>query len=307
VYVTGFTCSNNPSNFPVKNAFQPESHSQDCANGGGDAFVTRVNAAGSDLDYSTYLGGMFGNGGQGIAVDSIFHAYVTGSTDSPDFPTTPGAFQRTLRADPDGGRNAFVTKFSADGRSLVYSTFLGGTASDRANAIAVDGSERAYVTGVATSADFPVTSAAFQRTLHGPSDAFVTKLQKDGAGLIYSTYLGGSGDETGRSIAVNSLGHAHVTGSTSSSNFPVKNAIDSTYNGGLDVFVTKLFATGSGRHYSTFLGGSGDDEGLAIRLDANNNAYLTGSTASTNFRTTSGAYRRSLRGAQDAFVAKIAP
>jgi hypothetical protein len=143
----------------------------------------------------------------------------------------------------------------------------------------------------------------------------VTKLQADGAGLIYSTFLGGSGGDEGNSIAVNAAGHAFVTGSTSSSNFPVKNAIDASYNGNTDAFVTKVWATGGGLHYSTYLGGSvgpsatnpGQDAGLSLRLDSSDNAYVTGYTRSSNFPTTTGAYRRTLHGAQDAFVVKIAP
>jgi hypothetical protein len=274
------------------------------------------------LEYSTYLDGHIASAGFGIAVDSTFHAFVTGFTSSPDFPTTPGAFQRVFKApthpgDPHDtpGISGFVTKFSADGTTLSYSTFLGGTGDDLTRAIAVDSSDRAYVTGSAQSPDFPVKAGGFQTARRGTSDAFVTKLQRDGAGLIYSTFLGGSGGEGGNSIAVNSAGHAFVTGSTSSSNFPVKNALDSTYNGHTDAFVTKLWATGGGLHFSTYLGGSigpssdrpGEDVGLSIRLDSNDNSYITGYSRSSNFPTSTGAYRRTLRGAQDAFVAKIAP
>jgi len=311
VYATGFTCS---AGFPVKNAFQPVSHAQNCADAGGDAFVTRLNASGSALEYSTFLNGTFESIGKGIAVDSTFHAYVTGSTESSDFPTTPGAFQRTFRAatvpgfpHDTIGNNAFVTKFSADGRTLVYSTFLGGTVSDQANGIAVDGSGRAYVTGGASSKNFPITSGAFQKTLRGASDAFVTKLQADGHALIYSTFLGGSKGDGASSIAVDSLGRAHVTGSTLSTDFPALNAIQAHSAGGQDAFITKLSANGGTLIYSTYLGGSGTDAGNCIRLDANDNAYVGGSTTSANFRTTSGAFSRTRKGASDGWVAKIAP
>ncbi len=311
VYVTGFTCS---LNFPVKNAFQPVTNSQNCANGGGDAFVTRINATGTDLDYSTYLDGSFGSIGNGIAVDSTFHAYVTGATDSADFPTTPGAFQRTLTAKvipafPHDipGRNAFVTKFSADGRSLVYSTFLGGTVSDNATAIALDSSGRACVTGSTRSKDFPVTAGAFQKTLHGATDAFVTKFQISGGGLFYSTFLGGSGDDGGNSIAVDSLGRAYVAGGTSSANFPVLNAIQAHLGGSRDAFVTKLSATGNALFFSTYLGGAAADNANSIRLDSNANAYVGGVTSSTNFPTTPGAFSRTKKQSSDGWVAKIAP
>ena len=311
VYVTGFTCS---LNFPVKNAFQPTTHSQNCANGGGDAFVARFNAAGTDLDYGTYLNGSLESFGSGIAVDSTFHAYVTGSTESSDFPTTAGAFQRTFKAAtiPSAphditGKNAFVTKFSADGRALVYSTYLGGSASDQALGIALDSAGRACVTGSASSKDFPVTPGAFQKTLRGASDAFVTKLQITGAGLFYSTFLGGSGADVGRSIAVDGLGRAHVAGSTSSTNFPVLGAIQSQFGGVRDAFVSKLAATGGALFYSTYLGGSAGDDANSVRLDGAGNAYVGGSTSSSNFPTTQGAFSRTRKGGSDGWVAKISP
>lgn len=308
-YVTGFTCS---TNFPVKNAFQPVTVGQNCADGGGDAFVSRVNATGTALDYSTYLDGTIESIGNGIAVDSTFHAYVTGATESPDFPTTPGAFQTTLKAKvipnfPNDipQSNAFVTKFSADGGSLVYSTFLGGTADDVAEGIALDPDGRACVTGNATSADFPVTSGAFQKTLRGGNDVFVTKLQLNGSGLFYSTFLGGSGSEGGSSIAVDSLGRAYVAGGTSSTDFPVVNPVQSHLAGAQDAFVTKLSATGNAVLFSTYLGGTDVENANSIRLDSAGNAFVGGATASTNFPTTPGAFSRTKKPSTDGWVAKI--
>src|SRR6185437_812056 len=310
VYVTGFTCS---TNFSVKNAFQPATNAHNCADGGGDAFVTRVNAAGTDLDYSTYLDGSFESIGNGIAVDSTFHAYVTGSTESADFPTTPGAFQRVLKAqvipgDPHDTHqsNAFVTKFSANGQTLVYSTFLGGTGNDVADAIALDSDGRAYVTGNATSPDFPITSGAFQKTLRGGNDVFVTKFQINGGGLFYSTFLGGSGSEGGSSIAVDSLGRAYVAGGTSSTDFPVLNPVQAHLAGAQDAFVTKLSATGNALFFSTYLGGTDVDVANSIRLDSAGNAFVGGATVSTNFPTTPGAFSRTKRTAgTDGWLAKI--
>jgi len=311
VYVTGFTCS---TNFPLKNAFQPVTNSQNCADGGGDAFVTRVNGTGTDLDYSTYLNGTFSSIGNGIAVNSTFEAYVTGATASPDFPTTPGAFQTTLKAKVITGfphdthqDNAFVTKFSADGRSLVYSSFLGGTANDVGTAIALDPDGRACVAGNASSPDFPITSAAFQKTIHGSNDAFVTKFQLSGDGLFYSTFLGGSGSDGANSIAVDSFGRAYVAGGTSSTNFPVLNAIQSHLVGGQDAFVTKLSATGNALFFSTYLGGAVADVANSIRLDSSANAFIGGATDSTNFPTTPGAFSRTKKQATDGWVAKITP
>jgi hypothetical protein len=213
VYIAGTTCS---TDFPLRNAFQSTSNNADCFFNNAvffsSGFVTRLNASGTNVEYSTYLRGSVNDHVAGIAVDGTFHAYVTGATASADFPTTSGAFQRTLR----GEINAFVTKFSADGRSLVYSTLLGGSGApqtfsgDQAQAIAVDSSNRAYVTGGTTSPDFPTTPGAFQRTIRGTTNAFVTKLQIDGAGLIYSTFLGGHFSTQGNSIAVDAFGRAHV-------------------------------------------------------------------------------------------------
>jgi Beta-propeller repeat len=311
VYVTGFTCS---TNFPLKNAFQPVTEGQNCADGGDDAFVTRVNPAGTDLDYSTYLDGTVESLGTGIAVDSTFHAYVTGSTESPDFPTTPGAFQTTFKAGiiPEFPHdilesNAFVTKFSADGRYLVYSTFLGGTVNDVAGAIALDPDGRACVTGNTQSPDFPVSSSAFQKTMHGSNDAFVTKLQINGSGLFYSTFLGGSGGEGGTSIAVDSFGRAWVAGGTSSTDFPVLNPIQAHLAGAQDAFVTKLSATGNALFFSTYLGGTANDVANSIRLDSQGNAFLGGATDSTDFPTTPGAFSPTKKQGSDGWVAKITP
>jgi beta-propeller repeat-containing protein len=311
VYVTGFTCS---TNFPVTNAFQPVTQSQNCADGGGDAFVTRLNSAGTALDYSTYLDGTIESIGNGIAVDSTFHAFVTGATESPDFPTTPGAFQRTLKAKviPEfphdiNQSNAFVTKFSADGRSLVYSTFLGGTADDVASAIALDPDGRACVAGAASSPDFPISAGAFQKTMHGGSDAFVTKFQLSGGGLFYSTFLGGNSGDGASSIAVDSLGRAYVAGGTSSTDFPVFNPIQAHLAGAQDAFVTKLSATGNSLFFSTYLGGTAIDVANSIRLDSQGNVFVGGATDSTNFPTTPGAFSRTKKQNTDGWVAKITP
>lgn len=302
VYVTGSTDSRD---FPVRNAFQPTAVDSSC--GGGPcahAFVARLSADGDALSFSTYLGGSSGEEGTGIAVDSTFHAYVTGNSFSPDFPTTPGAFQ----ANPQGGGDGFVTKFAGDGTSLVYSTFLGGSGAEAGSAIAVDGSDRAYVTGFTQSSDFPVTPGVFQPVYPSGSmqSGFVTKLQRDGKGLVYSTYLGGSVTELPNSIAVDSRGQAHVVGSTESPDFPLHNPLRQ-YGGFIDAFAAKLSAGGASLLYSTYLGGSGGDAGFSVRLDSAGNAYIGGSTVSGNFPTTPGAFDRTLGGSFDGWAAKIRP
>jgi hypothetical protein len=297
-YVTGFTDS---PDFPTTpGAFQTTNHG-----GFYDAFVTKLNSSGTALIYSTYLGGSLDEGGLGIAVDGAGRAVVTGYTRSPDFPTTSNAAQPIIGGDYD----AFVTKLNGSGTALVYSTFLGGTAFDVGTSVAIDRSGNAYVTGTTVSPDFP-TSNAFQPLPGGGFDAFITKLNASGSAFVYSTYLGGALDEQGDSIAVDSAGQAHVTGFTSSPNFPVTpDAYQPANNGGYDAFVTKLSRAGSALVYSTYLGGTVDEFGNGIALGRSGNVYVTGSTDSANFPTTPGAFDRTYNGGTytgDAFVTKFA-
>jgi hypothetical protein len=229
---------------------------------------------------------------------------VTGRSASSNFPTTPGAIDSSL----GGYEDVIVTTLDATGSSLVYSTYLGGNSDDQAYAIAVDGAQSAYVTGWSYSTDFPTTANVFDR-VRDSSEAFVTKFSPSGLGLTYSTYLGGSSAEEGRGIGVDANGNAYVGGRTYSSDFPITaNALDATFNGGLDdTFVTKLNVAGSGLSYSTYLGGNSYDEGEALALDAAGNAYLAGATSSTDLPTTPGAFDRSYNGRYvDAFVSKLA-
>src|SRR3989442_11544185 len=189
---------------------------------------------------------------------------------------------------------------------LVYSTYLGGAGTDEGLAIAVDAWGNAYVTGLTDSTNFPTTAGAFQKVDGGSFDAFVTKLNAAGSALVYSTYLGGSGDDESFGIAVDALGNAYVAGFTDSSNFPTTAlAFRTTSRGGGDAFVTKLNATGSALVYSTYLGGSDLDAALGIAVDGLGNAYVTGLTSSANFPTTTGAFQKSNGGAFDAFVTKL--
>jgi len=277
-YVTGRTSS---SNFPTASPLQPTCAS--CSSGRENAFVTKLNATGSALLYSTYLGGSGSDFGNGIAVDSTGNAYVTGGTSSSNFPTI-AAFQATCASCGSGQENAFVTKLNATGSALLYSTYLGGTGGDFGSGIAVDTVGNAYVTGGASSSNFP-TKNPLQLNLGGGQDAFVTKLDPIGSALVYSTFLGGSASDGGSGIAVDAGGNAYVTGSTTSSNFPTKNALQPTPGGSDDAFVTKLDPTGSALVYSTYLGGSGSDGGSGIAVDSGENAYVTGGTASFDFPT----------------------
>jgi Bacterial Ig-like domain (group 3)/Beta-propeller repeat len=306
-YLTGRTWS---TDFPTTPGAFQTTCSGSCQ-GAGDAFVTEVNSAGSALVYSTYLAGGSGFGwSYGIAVDSAGDAYVTGETTSTDFPTTPGAFQ-TMSGGGGYYSNAFATKINPSGSALVYSTYLGGNGGDGGYGIALDSSGNAYVTGYTRSTDFPTTSGAFQTTCCG---AFVTKLNSTGSALVYSTYLGGSGD-SGHSIAVDSEGNAYVTGETTSTDFPTTpGAFQTAYGGGSkckywycagDAFVTKLNSTGSALIYSTYLGGNKSDAGLGIAVDSTGNAYVTGQTCSTNFPTMNSLPKE--KGFFYSFVTKLNP
>ena len=305
-YVTGYTylplSYSRPPDFPTTpDAFDTT------GNGYDDAFVVKLNPSGSDLVYATFLGGSGWDYGRAIAVDGTGNAYVTGETESHDFPTTPDAFDTT----GNGYYDAFVVKLNPSGSDLVYATFLGGRSDDRGYDIAVDAAGNAYVTGQTNSPDFPTTSGAFDTSGDGYTDAFVVKLNPSGSDLVYATFLGGSGAvaEPGRGIAVDGWGNAYVTGSTFSSDFPTTpDAFDTTYNNGWgDAFVSKLNATGSDLVYSTFLGGSfGHDCGNDIAVDGVDRAYVVGATGSPYFPTTPDAFDTTGNGHDDAFVVKLA-
>jgi len=297
-YVTGQAGS---TNFPTTSGtFQTT-----FAGGSLDAFVTKLSPTGSTLVYSTYLGGTGSDFGTAIAVDTSGHAYVTGIAFSTNFPTTAGAFQTTF----GGNQDAFVTKLNPTGSALLYSTYLGGTGFDQGLGIAVDTSDNAYVSGLTTSSiNFPTTAGASQTTYGGNQDAFVTKLNPSGSGLVYSTYLGGTGTDYGNGVALDTGGHAYVTGQTNS-NFPTTvGAFQTMFGGFNDAFVTKLNPTGTALLYSTYLGGTGTDFGTGIAVDTSDNAYVTGGTDSTNFPTTAGAFQSTFgSGGSDVFVTKLNP
>jgi len=294
-YVTGWTQS---SDFPTANPLQANLRGQY-----GNAFVAKLNAAGSALVYSTYLGGSYQDFGYAIAVDSSGNAYVTGVTDSSDFPTHNPLQPHLGQVESD---NAFVTKLNPAGSALVYSTYLGGSVGnvdDEGYAIAVDSSGNAYVAGYTRSSDFP-THHPLQAHLRGNYNAFVAKLNAAGSALIYSTYLGGSYQDFGYAIAVDSSGNANVTGQTFSTDFPTANPLQPNLRGFPNAFVAKLNAAGSALVYSTYLGGSGDDVGYSIAVDSSGNAYVAGQTSSSDFPTVN-PLQANKRGILNAFVAKL--
>jgi hypothetical protein len=261
-------------------------------------------------DFSTLLGGTGTDIAHAIAVDGSGNAFVAGQTDSPDFPTTTGAYSRTFKggSNSHGLSDAFVAKLDPSGNPL-FVTYLGGSDADAAIGIAVDSAGNPYVTGYTYSSNFPTTPGAFSVKIRGGSDAFVTKLKPDGTGLVYSTFLGGGGFDSGEAITVDSSGSAYVTGQTLSSNFPITPTAFSSSQGKSDAFVTKFTPDGKNVLYSTYLGGTGDDIAYGIAVDAAGNAYVTGETSSPNFPTTAPAgaapLRSALGGVRDAFVTKV--
>jgi len=292
-YVTGGTES---TDFPAKNPIQG-------SYGGGpyDVFITKVNTSGSALIYSTYLGGSEYEEGMSIAVDSEGAAYVAGYTVSRNFPT-----QNPIQGSYGGGwGDVFITKVNTSGSAIIYSTYLGGSVEDWCNGIAVDSEGAAYVGGYTGSANFP-TQNPIQSSLGGVWDAFIAKINASGSALLYSTYLGGSGNEGGKGIAVDSEGAAYVGGYTGSANFPTQNPIQGSYGGGKwDAFITKVNTSGSAIIYSTYLGGSLEDLCNGIAVDSEGAAYVTGGTESVDFPTQNPIQGSYGGGEHDAFITKI--
>lgn len=314
VYVTGYS---NSTNFPVtSNAYQKNMAGE----GGntlftiGDAFITKLNSNLSQLVYSTYLGGSADEAGIAIAVDASGNAYVTGMTLSTNFPVTAGVVQPAFKG--SGGQPAtdfgvpffitgdlFISKLSPDGSTLLFSTYYGGSLDDAPSAIAVDSSGNVYVAGFTISSDFPVTHNAAQTTYGGYEqqnlfyhlgDGFIVKLNPTATSVVYSTYLGGGGDDAVTAIAVDSSGDVYATGATTSTNFPVTaGVVGQRYSGPFsdpeaerivgDAFVVKLKPDGSGLIYGTYLGGNQDDHANAIAIDSAGNVFIGGATASGNF------------------------
>ena len=250
------------------------------------------------ISYSTYFGGSGTSAVTGIAVDSSGNLYVTGWTDSTDFPIA-GAAQATNH----GGVEAFVAKLNASGSALLYATYIGGRSDDRASGIAVDSSGNAFVTGSTTSTNFPLVAAA-HNVFAGGRDAFIFKLNSVGNTLVFSTYVGGSGTDQGTAIALDTLANAYVAGDTTSTDFPIQSAVQSAFGGKTDAFITKLTPAGLVL-FSTYLGGGADEHAGAITVGSNGNIYVAGGTFSSNFPVV-GAFQSSSGGSQDAFVTRLA-
>ncbi|MBN1222859.1 MAG: SBBP repeat-containing protein, partial [Candidatus Aminicenantes bacterium] len=348
-YITGDSAS---SNFPTTvGAYDPT------LNGGTDVFVTKFNTTGTDLLYSTFIGGLGEDRGFGIYVEPEGFAYIAGSTRSGDFPTTAGAYNRVI----NGGSDAFIAKLNKAGSELMLSTFIGGFGDDSGYGITLDTEGAIYITGATESTDFPTTPGADDRIFGGQTDAFVVKTDSAASELIYATYVGdveieecfdiitdstgaayitgftdpgtnadsdvlavkmnrkgaaqaysfvfgGSDDESGRGITVDDTGAAYIVGWTESANFPTTpEAFDRTQNGHTDAFVSKLKPAGSGFIYSTYLGGDCWDYGEDIDLYENLSAIVTGYTTASSFPVTPNAFDTTHNGKLDAFVTKFNP
>ena len=312
IYVTGVTVDDDTTDFPTTNGAYDTTH-----NGDADVFVAKLSPDGSgssDLLYSTFIGGSGGDYGTAILEDNG-DAFVTGYTFDAvtDFPTTNNAYDTTH----NGAEDAFVVRISPDGggsSDLVYSTFLGGSETDKGHGIAIDSSDNLYIVGETEdgTTDFPTTSGAYNESHNGEEDVFVAKISPDANGssdLIYSTFIGGNAYDYGYAIAVSGE-NAFVTGKTYdyTTNYPTTSgAYDESHNGGYDVFVSELTKDGDDLFYSTFIGGSSHDYGYAIAVDSSGNVYVTGETndGTIDFPTTTGAYDQSHNGNYDVFVSKL--
>ncbi len=321
VYVAGQTVS---TNFPTTvGAFQPACGTDGLCNFDPsttnfffDAFVTKLSAAGTNLIYSTYLGGEDNDMANAIAVDTAGNAYVGGQTFSAGYPVTSDSFQTGCGVDgicdlslygfvvPD----AFVTKLDTAGSSEVYSTFLGGDGEDSVRSIVVDSDGDAFVAGsttVANFVDFPTVTANDNFTFsHGGFDIIIAEVDPEGTNLLFSCIIGGTGDDIAYGIGVNSSSNAFIAGRTDSTNFPLQNPLQPGLAGGSDAFVSKMTPDGSFFVYSTYLGGTNDDAAFGIAVDSSGDAYVAGSTSSADFPTAS-AFQSALAGGSDAYVAKL--
>jgi len=298
-YVAGYTAS---ADFPVTAGAFAATY----RGGPSDAFVARLDASGARLDWATFLGGSGEDVADGLAWDPLGMLHVVGRTESSDWPTTAGAADRAL----DGNWDGFLARLDGEGRALVYSTFLGGMLDERCVAVAADGAGHSYLTGYTVSPDFPITPGAFDVTYGaGNGDGFVAKISAPGA-LAYATFLGGSSEDRPQAVAVGDGGAAYITGYTRSDDFPTTpGALDPDYNAFQDAFVVKLASSGERLGYATFLGGRANDVAYGIAANAAGEAHVVGSTRSTEFPTTPGAFDTSYNGRytyqEDAFLVRL--
>jgi hypothetical protein len=296
LYVVGHTGS---SNYPTTTGAYDSS-----PNGFYDGFVSKLSSDLSSLLASTFIGGNRSDSANAITIDSSGNLYVAGGTGSSNYPTTEGAYDSSH----NGGQDVFVSKLSSDLSSLLASTFIGGGGWDYANAITIDSSGNLYVAGYAGPPDYPTTEGVYDSSFNGGwSDVFVSKLDSDLGSLLASTFIGGGDCDCAHAITIDSSGNLYVAGSTGSSDYPTTGeAYDSSHNGGDDGFVSKLSSDLSSLLASTFIGGSDYDYAYVITIDPSGNLYVAGTTYSSNYPTTEGAYDSSHNGGEvDVFVSKL--
>jgi hypothetical protein len=272
--------------------------------GGMDAFVIKLNPSASAVAYIAHLGGSEWDAVQDLATDAEGNVYAVGTTYSADFPVSANAVQ----TDFGGGSDAFVVKLDAKG-AVIWATFFGGKGDEDGRDIVPGSDGNVHIIGPTTSTDNPITSSALQSKSSGGSDAFIASFDPEGK-LIYSTYLGGSGDDIGFAIAVDATGRRHIAGTTNSTDFPVYKSLYPTHFGDNDAFVTVLNAAGSAIEFSSYLGGSGSDEGIGIGLTPQSDIIIAGQTnspdlpASTNSIQNKSAQAK-IGGNTDAFIAQL--
>ena len=294
IIVAGYTAS---SNFPTTVGAYDTS-----ANGSNDVAVAKFDPTGATLQWATYIGGSGLDNAEGVAVDSTGAVYVGVYTASSNFPTTAGAYDITLGGLYDGA----VLKLSANGSSLVYSTYLGGSGNnDFLRAIAVDASGQAVVAGATDSSNYPTVAGSYDRTFGGSFDAFATKLNAAGTGLVWSTFLGGTGSDSIDDLVLDGSGIVYATGQAATGYPTTAGAYDTTLSGTTDGHATKLSANGSSLLYATYFGGTGSDIGKAIDVSDANTLYVAGNTPSSDFPTTAGAYDTSKAASDDMFALKL--
>lgn len=302
VYIVGYTESND---YPTTSAAY-----QLNINDWGDIFVSKLSPDLSTMMASTFLGGNSFENGYFIRLDDAGNVFVTGQTESADFPTTAGGYDQTI----DGGSDGFVAKLSNDLSQLLASTYIGGTFGERAVALSVDSLNDIYIAGWTSSGDYPVTRGAFDQTYNGNGDIFISKLSNDLSSLEASTFIGGSAEDPGYGYAVNlvvdSSDNVYVAGEMESSDYPITGgAYDTTYNSAPgnndDVFISKLSGDLTVLMASTFIGGTDREGAYGLALDGSGNVYITGRSYSNNYPTTGGAYDYTSNGSGDIFVSKL--
>jgi hypothetical protein len=293
-YIAGSTSS---TNFPVTNGYQEQNA------GAVDCFVMKINITSNEIIYSTYIGGNATEQLADIVVDDAGNVYATGTTTSHDFPTVnPYDGNRTVMPEDRIDADAFIFKLSATGNELLYSTYFGVKFDEEPFSIDIDNSGNAYIVGMKWGAELPIKNAFDQTKIL--EEGYLLKLNSSGNGMVYCTYIGGSESDYAHSVAVDAFGNAYVAGITDSNDIPGLNGYDESHNGQMDSFVVKVNATGTGVIYSTYVGGSGIDELASIAIDDSGCVYATGYTSSSDLPTVN-AYDDSMSGFLDGFVFKL--